>query len=237
LASYLEDPRQLDAVIVELQRIERQTGMDRTLAIGKLILQRFFGGSAQAWHERRKNKNNSVRRLAQRPGCPFRRSGLNQAIGIYVVCQALGSERRFAHVGATHIAAVLHLDSGAQRTWLDRAEQGQWSVRELKAQVTSERRRTGERRGRPRGSRKGRLLLNLGKMVGALEKAVVDLTVMDVHLGDRTDLTDLAERLAAVEHQMLRAFRRPAHSEPSIRAGVLAKADDEPSENPIKNVG
>src|SRR5258707_15549581 len=196
LASYLEDPRELDAVIVELQRIERQTGMDRTLAIGELVLQRFFGGSAQAWHERLKNKNNSVRRLAQRPGCPFRRSGLNQAIGTYVVCQALGSERRFGQVGPTHIAAVLPLDLGAQREWLDRAEKGRWSVRELKAQVTSARRRTGERRGRPRGSRKGRLLLTLGKMVGALEKAVVDLTVTDVHLGDRAGLTDRCDRLA-----------------------------------------
>jgi hypothetical protein len=237
LASYLEDPRELDAVVVELQRIERQTGMDRTLAIGKLILERFFGDSAQAWHERRKNKNNSVRRLAQRAGCPFRRSALNQAIGIYVVCRSLGRDRKFGHIGATHIAAILHLDLEGQRMWLERAEQGRWSVQELKERVTSERRQTGERRGRPRGSRNGRLLSNLRKMVGALEKTVVDLTLTDVHLGDRTDLRDLAERLAVVERQMLRPFRRPAHSEPCVRPAVFAEADQGPSANPMKDVG
>jgi hypothetical protein len=237
LASYLADPRALDAVVVELQHIERQTGMDRTLTVGKLILERFFGGSAQAWHERRKNKNNSVRRLAQRPGCPFRRSALNQAIGIYVVCRSLECERKFVHVGVTHIAAILHLDLEAQRQWLERAEQGRWSVHELKERVTSERRQTGERRGRPRGSRKGRLLSSLSKMVGALEKAVVDLAVTDVHLGNRSDLTDLAERLAVVERQMLRAFRRPAHSEPCVPAAVPAKTNDGRSANPLKDVG
>src|SRR6266536_4695828 len=82
LASYVAEPAELDVVVAEIRAIERRTGLDRALAIGRLVFERFFGGSVQAWKERRKNKNNSVRRLAQHPLCPLSRSAINQAIGI-----------------------------------------------------------------------------------------------------------------------------------------------------------
>jgi hypothetical protein len=230
----LEDPRELDAVVVELQRIERQTGMDRTLGIGKLILQRFFGGSAQAWHERRKNKNNSIRRLAQRPGCPFRRSALNQAIGIYVAWQSLRCDRTFGHIGACHIGAVLHLDLEAQKQWLDHAENARWSVRQLKEEITLHRRQTGERRGRPRAAETGKGLSEIRKIVGVLERAVESLRQGEPARHDQIELARLVERLAAAEQNLARVSRRPTISEPCLRPAELTKTD---ALSPLKEVG
>jgi len=39
----------LDKVVAELREIDRRTGIDRSLAIGELILTQFFEGSASAW--------------------------------------------------------------------------------------------------------------------------------------------------------------------------------------------
>jgi len=224
LASFLSEPRELDTVVTELQDIERRTGMERHLAIGRLILHRFFGGSPQAWHERRKNKNNSVRRLAARPGCPLSNSALNQAIGIFVLSESLPCVQTFGHIGASHIAAVLHLDLEGQRRWLEQAERSLWSVRELKEQITLYRRQTGERRGRPRAPEKGRALYEIRKCVALLEKAVETLRHTDLVLRDRGDLGRLVERLAAAEQSLARAFRRPARSEPCLQPAELAKA-------------
>lgn len=58
------DRAALDATVVQLRELERRNGLERMVAIGRLVLDQFFGGSAAAWRERRKNKNNSVRRLA-----------------------------------------------------------------------------------------------------------------------------------------------------------------------------
>jgi hypothetical protein len=136
----------------QLRQLERRSGLNRMIAIGRLILEQFFDGSAAAWRERRKNKNNSVRRLAQHPSCPLSHSSLNQALGVYVTVRALPSVQTFKHVGACHIIAVLHLTEAAQLLWLERAEEELWSVRQLKAAVLASRRLEGERRGRPKTS-------------------------------------------------------------------------------------
>src|SRR5215207_1161276 len=74
----------LEDVVAELREIDRRTGIERTLAIGELVLNRFFGGDPTTWRDRRRNKNNSIRRLAERDDCPFCRSALNEAVGVYV---------------------------------------------------------------------------------------------------------------------------------------------------------
>src|SRR5436190_623307 len=70
LAQFFSEPREVTEVVRELREIHRKTGLERALAIGELVIHRFFGGSADVWHERRKNKNNSARRIAEHPDCP-----------------------------------------------------------------------------------------------------------------------------------------------------------------------
>lgn len=172
VSGFITQPHELDAVVEEIREIERKNSLERTVAIGKLVLHRFFGDSREAWRERRKNKNNSVRRLAQHPLCPLSRSGLNQAIGISLAVAALDLDQTFGHIGPSHIAAVLHLDVDAQRQWLERARENQWSVRELKGYVTEGRRASGERRGRPRSGERAKALAALHKVVEVLESNV-----------------------------------------------------------------
>src|SRR4051812_9325298 len=84
VAPRLPEHAVLDQVIIELQEIERRTGIERTIAIGELILNLFFRGNPADWRDRRRNKNNSVRRLADRVDCPFSKSALHEAVGVYV---------------------------------------------------------------------------------------------------------------------------------------------------------
>ena len=49
MAPRLEDAAVLDHVLAELREIDRCAGIERTLAIGELILNRFFGGDPAAW--------------------------------------------------------------------------------------------------------------------------------------------------------------------------------------------
>src|SRR5882724_706101 len=135
VSGFIADQHELDAVVDEIREIERKNSLDRTVAIGRLVLHRFFGGSTEAWRERRRNKNNSVRRLAQHPLCPLSRSGLNQAIGIFLAAESLTLDQTFGHIGPSHIGAVLHLNPEEQKQWLERASDERWSVRQLKEQV------------------------------------------------------------------------------------------------------
>ena len=145
----LVDVTIVERVVAKLMEIDRRTGIDRTLAIGELVLTEFFGGQPAAWRDRRRNKNNSIRRLAERSECPFSRSALNEAVGVYVAVQGTPIVRTFGHVCASHIASVLPLPVIERHQMLERAERERWSVRELRQNVVRLRRIDGERRGRP----------------------------------------------------------------------------------------
>src|SRR6478609_8826072 len=83
------DPHNLDYVVVQLRALPREAGVSRACAIGKLLLTQIFAGDPQAWRDRRKNKGQSLRALAQRKNCPFSRSTLSQALTTYVTALEL----------------------------------------------------------------------------------------------------------------------------------------------------
>ena len=155
IALRLEEPGLLDRVVRELCKIERGSSLDRTLAIGELILSQFFGGDAALWRDRRRNKNNSIRRLADRKDCPLCRTTLGEAVAVYVASLEMPCARTFGHIGGSHIACVLHLPPEDREILLERANLERLSVRELRQLVTSLRRSGGERRGRPQVRRAG----------------------------------------------------------------------------------
>jgi len=168
--------RALDRVVQELQEIQRGTGLERTLAVGKVVLSGFFGDNPQLWRDRRRNKNNSIRRLAERPDCPFCKSALNEAVGVYVAVVALPCVRTSGHITASHIAAPLVLSDQERSDVLERAERERWSVREIKQQVVALRRTNGERRGRPTASDQERVLTSLKSVSSSLGPAVAQVT-------------------------------------------------------------
>jgi hypothetical protein len=101
------DEAALDEVVTRLREIDQLQGLERTLGIGELILTRFYAGEVAAWRERRRNKQNSIRRLATMKDCPYSKSALNDAVATFVMVAQLPAARTFRHVGVSHLAAVL----------------------------------------------------------------------------------------------------------------------------------
>lgn len=142
-------PTNLEEVITRLTEIERRTGLERTLAIGELVLTRFFNGDAKVWRSRGRRKDSSIRRLASHANCPFGKSALHEAVGVFVAVRELPSVRTSGHITASHIACVLSLPLEHRKQILERVERERLSVRQLREVVVSQRRAEGERRGRP----------------------------------------------------------------------------------------
>jgi hypothetical protein len=208
----------------ELQEINRRTGLDRTLAIGELILTRFFAGSPDIWRERSRNKNNSIRRLAARPDCPLKRSALNDAVAVFVIVSALPSVRTFGHVGSSHVAATATLSPGRREQLLVVAEAQCWTVRRLKEEMVSLRRQHGETRGRRRSTEESRALANLHDAVVRLERSIQQIAALLLTPYGQREVQHLADQLrsscAAIE--TLAAHARANHDE---RGDADADAD------------
>jgi hypothetical protein len=222
-AAVRADDAELHHVISELSQILQETGLQRTLAIGRLVLDRFFHGSAQAWRDRRRNKNNSVRRLADCVECPLSRSALNQAIGVYALVQTLPSPEQLEALGASHFSLVLPLPPHEQEHWLRCASAERWSVRELRQELLEARRAQGERRGRPRLSGLDKALAQLRSCTGQLEIAVVALAELGpTHSSDEM-LLEVSGRLKAIEDK-LGELRQAARRD----SGVMMKAKPDP---------
>jgi hypothetical protein len=198
-----DDPR-LDEVAEEIRAVVRQAGLERVLAIGALVLERFFNGSVAEWRNRRRRKNNSVHRLAERPGCPLSRSTLNDAIAVYVVTRELPWVLRGRHLESSHIVAVLPLPREAQQRWLRRAVEQRWSVRQLRDAVRAARRAEGDQRGRPRASEGRRALARSLTTIGHLEDAVA-LLLHAGHVAGGAQVNDLECRLGGL-HSRLRSL-------------------------------
>ncbi len=165
VASHCADVIALDEIARKLCEIELKPGIDRTLAIGELMLNECFGGDPQLWHDRRRNKNNSIRRLAERADCPLCKSALNEAIGVYAAVATMPHLRTYEHVASSHIAAVLVLPPEMRRPVLDEAEHSRWSVREVKQRVVELRRAKGRYRSHPNQSEESRIVALLKRIV------------------------------------------------------------------------
>jgi hypothetical protein len=200
---------QEDAILVEvaksIQGIIRSSALDRTVAIGALVIERVFGGSIASWRARRNLRNNSIRRLAQRPECPLSRSSLNQSVGIYAVTVEVPGIVGLPWVGASHIGVVLPLKREDQESWLRRASAARWSVRELREAVRNDRRDRGERRGRPKLSDARRALTETRAIVERLAESVERLLSLEIaahQAAYQRDLQDLDERLAILRDRI-----------------------------------
>jgi hypothetical protein len=204
-APRVENSTVLDQVVAELREIDRRTGIDRTLAIGELVLNRFFGGDPTVWRDRRRNKNNSIRRLASRKDCPFCRSALNEALGVYVAVLELPCVRTFGHIYASHVACVLALPLTERQGILEIAEREQLSVRELRQRVVRMRRDRGERRGRP--SARGELRA-LWVLSGALRQSSEAITQLEQPGTLDADGQSEARQLAMEFNQLGRRLMR-----------------------------
>jgi hypothetical protein len=194
----------LDDAVHEIRIILRRTGLERTLAIGSLVLERFFQGSVALWRERRNHKNNSVRRLALRPECPLARSSLNRAVAIRAVTLALPSVLSFGHIEAGHIGIVLPLDVEEQERWLTRANTARWSVRQLKDAIAGARPGSGERRGRPKAAEGLRALATSRNLLERFAASLAFVTRLELDSPSLVQVKAMGDRLATLLDELTR---------------------------------
>jgi len=225
-AERVADPLLLERVVGELRELERRGGIERTLAIGELILTQFFRGDPAIWRDRRRNKNNSIRRLANRAECPFSKSALNEAVAVYVATLTLPCVRTFGHIGASHVMAVLGLPECEREPMLERADREGMSVRELRRTVVGARRAEGERRGRPANDAWARALSRIREAVDDIKDGLRRLReqhafdaetrqALHVQIGEISRLIAEARELAGSGPALVRAGASSSLSERS----------------------
>lgn len=139
-------------MIEELRELDRVAEVERYCLRGRLILERCYSGSLELWRSRHGNKHDSIRRMAERPGCPWRRTTLHNSVAVYALCRRMPFVSRRRGLTASHVVEVLRLSEGDQARFLVRADEQKWSVRQLHEQVVLHRREHGETRGAPRAS-------------------------------------------------------------------------------------
>jgi hypothetical protein len=222
-----------DEVAGELREVMRRTGLERTLAIGELVLRRFFQGSVSAWRERRNYKNNSVRRLAERPDCPLSRSALNRSIAIYELTQRAPSVLKLHQVGAGHLGVVLPLPASEQERWLQRANDERWGVRQLKAAIQVHRHSTGEKRGRRPAPPLERALSATDALLKRLEANVAALARVAPEAFASARLGSLCERLSALSDQITQLRLTQRHSRHDSGVWPATRAQTAPTEEAL----
>jgi hypothetical protein len=220
---------ELDGVALELAHLERATGWTRILGIGRIVLERFFAGDRAKWSSRKRNKSQSIRRLAERPGCPLQKTALTEAVGIYILHKDLPTIAQSDHLTPSHAAAVLGLGAPVQTELLRFAERQRLSVSDLRRHAAESRALGSGRSGRPPlpGSRKA--ITRLTTAVVALEEAH-ELVESSADLDDATrghllgnlrscaQLITTLERLCADHRQSMRGTTRAV----SDRSGIFA---------------
>ncbi len=210
-------PVTIEAVVADLRKVDRRAGWRRVNLIGEIIVKRVYGGDREACRQP-KRRALSIRRIAEHPECPFRKSRLAEAIGVYLLQEDLPWIRECEHIGPSHVAAVLPVEFAHQVTLLQRAEGQKWSVRQLRQEVVELRRNAGERRGRPRLDAHEKSRQQIAIAVAALERARAELQ------GDRHGKPLLKRVEEAIQLLVSGGTSMVAPSDPRRPAG--ANTDD-----------
>jgi hypothetical protein len=138
----------IDEVVREINEMQRSVGLDTALRMGRLIVQRFYGGDLSGWR-RHQGKEVSFRKLAARTHSDLRLSptGLYRAVALYELVERLGL-RDLRNLSVTHLRLVLGLPEDEQRRLLTRAEEQRWQSSTLEEEAGRLRRRLPKRTGR-----------------------------------------------------------------------------------------
>ncbi|MBC8068411.1 MAG: hypothetical protein IAG13_08765 [Deltaproteobacteria bacterium] len=184
--------RDLDVLVNELRRLTQAATLDLALAVGRLVVERFYGGSTAAWRLRGR-RCASFRKLAARADLPMSASALYRSVAIYELWERVGDVATWKHVGVCHARAVLGLPPVDQEQLLRRAEDEAMTVRQLESAASGLRELRHERRGRPRRPPLQQAALGVRRSLDALAE---QLALADVDQAGPDDLNALRHTLA-----------------------------------------
>jgi hypothetical protein len=138
----------VDALVVELRQLYVGAGIGLAVEMGRVIIERLFGGDVARWKYRGR-KDISFRKLEKHPSLPFHASTLSRSVAIYMLSRRRADLTGFRHIGPSHLYEIAALPEADQDRLLAWTEAEKWSTRKLRQEVAGIAIRTPRRRGDP----------------------------------------------------------------------------------------
>lgn len=139
----------VDDTVRRINQMHDQAGLALAIAVGRLVVERFFAGDMDRVRSRDPSKDMSLRKLANHPDLRVSATQLYRCIAVSELCARLGVSPGEHRLGVSHLREVLGLPSPVQRQLIDAAIQHGWSRRQIAAEVREYRRGSADGRGRP----------------------------------------------------------------------------------------
>jgi hypothetical protein len=160
---------EVERAVLELNGLCKATTFDFAIAVGRLVIERFYGGDLEAWRSRGA-KTASFRMLARHPELPLSPSALYRAVAVYELSRRLPVDQ-WKHICTSHLRIVLPLPREDQARFLEMANAQLWRVGRLREEVARAEAAIGGR-GRSRGGRKK--ASGLRRTIRLLERCVAE---------------------------------------------------------------
>jgi hypothetical protein len=192
----------LDSIVWEIRQLYVGAGIGLAVDMGRLIIERLFGGDLHRWRSRGR-KDVSFRKLEKHPALPFRASTLSRAVAIYMLSKRRGDLTAFEHVSTSHLHEIAGLEDGEQDQLLAKVESEKWSMRRLRREVAVL--KVGRARRRNRGCT---LAPWLHRILDDMEQHGLS---SDLHVVDQLGI-DPSLELLDMTRSALRQFERLARA-------------------------
>lgn len=217
-------PSKLDEVNVALRTIQRRTELEAFAAAGQLLLDTFFAGSVAAWESHSPRKCFSLRKLAERPGAPFKKDALSKRLGVRAALERHPFILNCPALTASHVVLVLRLPNDQQAAELKRAASEGWGVRAFRKHLIAVARERGERRGAPSSTAAQRSLNELRRCRDVLQRAAAKLEMLSPSAGVPPKLRAAARRdvleIVALTTRLERSLQAPSDGPALVSARV-----------------
>ena len=139
-----------DAVIADvadsIRQMDRAHGLSLVVSVGRLIVEKLFGGDTAEIH-RRGRKGATLTRLAEQPDLPFSHSQLSRTVGVYESVAQFGPVESWRNLTITHVRIVLPLPAPERQALLQKAEAKAWPVTKLDAEAKTARNKAKSAKG------------------------------------------------------------------------------------------
>src|SRR6266542_4513579 len=96
----------VDGVVNELRELYHYKGFELADAIGRLILERIYGGNTDAWHARGR-KDTSFKKLEKHPDLPMRASTLWKSVALHLVTRRRPDLLEMKNLGPSHVHELI----------------------------------------------------------------------------------------------------------------------------------